>query len=128
MRKLKNTNMKREHIKCGEKRDLQVDYKVPGGKLLRIRAKVTNTIQFVEIAGDFFIYPEESISDIENCLIGCNIVQHEIETRLSAIANKKNIIMVGISPKHIADAIIQGHNSSKELNGIKGIMEGGIGK
>ena len=43
--------------------------KIPGGKLLRISC-VTNDaiIQQISIRGDFFMYPEESVFDIESHL------------------------------------------------------------
>lgn len=45
--------------------------KVPGGKLVRIKVDCSDgTIRSLRIEGDFFIYPEEGIVDLESSLIG----------------------------------------------------------
>ncbi len=50
------------------------DYKVPSGKLLRIDADVNgDVIRDITICGDFFIYPEDGISRIEDSLRGQKI-------------------------------------------------------
>lgn len=42
--------------------------KVPNGKLLILRVDFDKKINKVEIIGDFFVHPEESIEDIEKSL------------------------------------------------------------
>lgn len=54
---------------------LSADYKVPGGKLLRVQLtldtlKAPPTIADLRIHGDFFMHPEEAIEELEACLVG----------------------------------------------------------
>ncbi len=49
----------------------KADYKVPGGKLIRVRVWHRNgIIEKVRFHGDFFIHPEEAIEELENGLVG----------------------------------------------------------
>jgi len=54
---------------------LSADYKVPGGKLLRVQltldtSQAPPTIADLRIHGDFFMHPEEAIEELEACLVG----------------------------------------------------------
>ncbi len=53
-----------------------VDYKVPGGKLLRIQVEFNGSkILLCRIFGDFFMHPEEKILNLEQFLVGQDITQ-----------------------------------------------------
>ncbi len=48
---------------------LSADYKVPGGKLLRVRLLETGgRIESAKISGDFFLIPEDSLAKLEMML------------------------------------------------------------
>ena len=55
---------------------LSADYKVVGGKLLRVQLMVTEAasgaraIDSISIFGDFFMHPEEAIEELERLLTG----------------------------------------------------------
>lgn len=50
---------------------MRVDYKVRNGKLLRLEFELDkDIIKKIKINGDFFIYPETAITEIENILVG----------------------------------------------------------
>ncbi len=87
-----------------KQRELSKDYKAKGTKLIRIRAKAAgNKITFIKISGDFFIYPEEAITKIEENLVGA-------ELKKGVIAGKVNKIkaeLVGISAEDIEKAILE---------------------
>ena len=52
---------------------LEANYKVPGGKLVKVKLDVSSgKINQVRILGDFFLHPEETILTIEDSLIGCH--------------------------------------------------------
>lgn len=82
-------------------------YKVPGGKLLEIRLDYDESIKKAEILGDFFLYPEESISDIEKSLIGIKTGESEkaIAEKIRKLVNSKKIEMIGIDPESISKAV-----------------------
>ena len=49
-------------------------YKVPGGKLLKISLEPEdNRIKSIRIMGDFFLHPEESITELEDGLKGADV-------------------------------------------------------
>ena len=57
-----------ERIRSGEH---FVEKKIPGGKYIKISISITDgTISGASITGDFFIYPENYIEDLEKELIG----------------------------------------------------------
>ena len=52
----------------------RADYKVKGGKLIRVRVwHRGDVIERVRFYGDFFIHPEEAIEELESSLSGKNI-------------------------------------------------------
>lgn len=79
-------------------------HKVPQGKMLRIEADITDSvINNIKITGDFFIHPEEVITEIENFLIGKKV--EKIEQGLSIFLDKKNIRIIGFTPKDLQYAL-----------------------
>jgi hypothetical protein len=81
--------------------------KVPDGKLVIAKVSYSDKIERVQILGDFFIYPEESLSLIENMLVGSmiNSTKDEIAAQIEALAAKQHIEMVGVTPDAMAQAI-----------------------
>lgn len=56
-----------------------------------------NIIAEVKITGDFFIYPEEAIEDIEQTLIGSSSNEKDIKASLSQLYQQKSISTPGIT-------------------------------
>ncbi|MCE5296495.1 MAG: hypothetical protein LLG16_05255 [Euryarchaeota archaeon] len=49
----------------------QAERKVPGGKLVRVKADIDGSvIRSVRIEGDFFVHPEEGLAALESSLVG----------------------------------------------------------
>ena len=87
---------------------MHIDYKVKGGKLLRIDIEIEKeTIKDIRIAGDFFMYPEEFILELEKTLIGMPLVRERIEDKLRKAAKESNVKMIGISIEDIVNAILR---------------------
>lgn len=82
-------------------------YKVPEGKLVEIRLDYDDVIEKAEMLGDFFLYPEESISKIESGMVGMKTATSEkaISEKIRAIADSNGIEMIGITPEAIARAV-----------------------
>jgi len=77
---------------------MKIDYKVPGGKLLRIKAEVEEGIlKEVKISGDFFLHPEEKITDIEKSVTGQVIEEENLRKRLSEVFKRNDIKSIGFS-------------------------------
>ena len=82
-------------------------YKVPGGKLVKIRVKYGSTIENINILGDFFIHPESSIQKLEARLTGLKIDQTEEEFAaiIEESRRSEGAEMIGVDSKSIAHAI-----------------------
>ena len=80
--------------------------KVPGGKLLKLKIEIDGTkIKSIQILGDFFVYPEESLFELEKALLG---VQREqcLDIISSAIAQQK-MTLAGFSANDLNNLIQQ---------------------
>ena len=83
--------------------------KVEGGKLLRVKVDYNTEsmlIEDVQMHGDFFIYPEEFIDDIEQLLV--NLDQKDSEQSIAAALQRliedENADLIGVTPESIARA------------------------
>lgn len=81
------------------------EYKVPGGKLLRIELDVEkDVIKNVRITGDFFMYPEESILTLENILVGTPYRRKEIHEKLMKFF-KQGVQLIGATPEDLLNTL-----------------------
>ena len=77
-------------------------YKIPKGKLLKISLdynEKTNIINDLNISGDFFAYPEESIELIENELKNTVMENDIIFKKIESIVNNYKIQFIGLSSR-----------------------------
>jgi lipoate-protein ligase A len=68
---------------------VSADYKVPGGKLLRVRMTLADktgapVIETITLTGDFFMHPEEAVEDLEARLIGSPWEAEAVRARVRA--------------------------------------------
>jgi hypothetical protein len=85
-------------------------YKVPNGKLLKIFIDFNiekKKINKIKIAGDFFVYPEESIENIEKNLKNVKLERGSIIEIINTIARKHKIEFIGINSEDIAEGILR---------------------
>ena len=81
--------------------------KIKDGKLLRVRVDFDKGINKVQIIGDFFAYPEESIEEIEKNLSKLSLdfdEQQEIDN-LRKFVEKNNIQLVGLNEESIIKSL-----------------------
>lgn len=91
----------------------QATKKVPGGKLLRVKvrtnesAQSTETITDIQISGDFFLHPEESLPAIEKNLIGLpkNGAQQLLAAKIRTVLSRQHAAFIGVTPEDIAQTI-----------------------
>lgn len=89
--------------KLFEKANLKAVYKAKKG-VIKISAWVLdNEIKDIMITGDFLIYPEKSLTDIENSLKGAKLDKDELTKRVESV---EGVEFVGISPEDFANAIL----------------------
>ena len=81
--------------------------KVSGGKLVGVRVEYTDKIDRIQILGDFFMHPEESIFKIEEALLGAPLSESEwdIAERIRRVADANKVEMLGVTPEAIAATI-----------------------
>jgi len=73
--------------------------------MVRINVELDgNVINGIQITGDFFLMPEDSIYDIENALVGQNIESSIEDTVIDAL-ELKNAILIGITAADIQGLI-----------------------
>lgn len=82
--------------------------KVPNGKLLKITADLDDAVLVsIQITGDFFVYPEESISQLEQLLRYQPIEKELLLYMIDAFFKQNNVELFGITAEAIADAIMR---------------------
>lgn len=82
-------------------------YKVPNGKLLKIFLEQSGgKIKAVKITGDFFIYPEEKISALEESLKGEVLAEENLAKKLKSIIEKEKLELLGVDAGSIAKVIL----------------------
>ncbi|MFN3621733.1 MAG: lipoate protein ligase C-terminal domain-containing protein [Nitrososphaerales archaeon] len=85
---------------------LKSEYKVKGGKMIKVTLDVEeNVIRRALIAGDFFLYPEEAIEQIEESLRGLNVVSLDLERVLSDAVMRSGAQLLGVAVEDIASAV-----------------------
>jgi lipoate-protein ligase A len=90
--------------------------KVPGGKLLIVKLRYGDRINELQLQGDFFVFPEDALSKIENAFIGMG-ASEDITAFSSAASDAirhNNIELIGITPDAIAQTIKMALSRSSE--------------
>jgi hypothetical protein len=85
-------------------------YKVPNGKLLKIFIDYNikkNTINKINITGDFFVYPEESIEIIEKKLKNVKLEKNLLIEKINSIIKEYKIEFIGLNSEGITEGILQ---------------------
>jgi len=84
-------------------------YKVPNGKLLKIFLQYdekNNSIDEINITGDFFAYPEEAIELIENKLKNMLLEREHLLRKIRSIIKEHNIQFIGLSAEGLTEGIL----------------------
>ena len=91
---------------------LEANYKVPGGKLIKVKLSVSSEkIDQVRILGDFFLHPEETILAIEESLIHSNIDENSIEKTIERILNESDATLIGATAADFSKTILMAWDS-----------------
>lgn len=85
-----------------ERNEVSADYKVPGGKLLRVRMTLaglagTPVIAGITLTGDFFMHPEAAVEDLEARLTGAPWEAGAVRARVRAFfATDVEVVGAGV--------------------------------
>ena len=86
---------------------LSVDYKAPGGKLLRVRLKETDgRIESAKISGDFFLITEDSLPKLEMMLEDVPLKEKELKLLVDRFFRGTSAQGLGVSPDDFVKAIL----------------------
>ena len=95
------------------------DYKTPGGKLVRVDFSIDDgTVRNPIVSGDFFLYPDDALSDITHALDGITttMTEPEIASRVAA-AIPPGTEWLGSSPEALATAVRRALVEGESSNG-----------
>jgi lipoate-protein ligase A len=59
------------------------------------------------ISGDFFMYPEDRLWELERDLEGCATCREEIAGKVHAFYHRSGVVTPGVSPEDFAEAVIR---------------------
>jgi len=94
-------------ISEGNQSRMHGEYKTPNGKLIAVDFEVENDkLKDVMISGDFFLYPEEALTDLTDALEGLavELSESEISERVR-MALPRDAELLGSSPEAIGAAV-----------------------
>ncbi|TFF91093.1 hypothetical protein EU545_05670 [Candidatus Thorarchaeota archaeon] len=93
---------------------IEHDYKVPGGKLLRIKMELEGElITSIQILGDFFLHPEETIIDIEDSLVNMNLDPEGLLRSVNSAMSERSAKLIGAKPEDIVAAILSASSETE---------------
>ena len=88
--------------------DIAMERKVKGGKMVKIKARIEEgVIKDIKITGDFFVYPEVGVEDIEQAVIGLRRDKEVIKNEIRKVLREKGIRLIGFSEEDVAEMISQ---------------------
>lgn len=83
------------------------ELKAPKG-VIKVELEISDgAISTISLSGDFFLYPEEAIEDLERTLVG---VKAEKESLLAAVVKfyrSTKVVTPMLEPEHWAEAILK---------------------
>jgi lipoate-protein ligase A len=90
--------------------------KVPEGKMVRLKIDFDDKIFGIKINGDFFLHPEETITKIENTLIGLDVSESikTIEEKITKTLQENNAQFIGLNANELAQIIKEAVQSEME--------------
>lgn len=91
---------------------MEGSYKAAKG-LIRVRAKVeSGRIKQLQIAGDFFMYPEDRLWELESALTGTTINRDEILSKVQTFYEQTGVLSPGVIPEDFTEAIVRAVSDS----------------
>lgn len=82
----------------------QASRKVPGGKLIRLKAGIKEgKLSAPQLSGDFFLSPPEAIKQLEEAMEGWPVEEaKELEEVLGYVIEREHISIQGFTAKDVA--------------------------
>lgn len=91
---------------AGDVRVLEIDYKAK--KLIRIRAEIKgNRILSIDIRGDFFAAPKETVEGLEEMLIGLELEARTVSNAIERFYRESGAQILGLDPIDLSNALLK---------------------
>lgn len=89
------------------------DFKGPGGKLIRVHlSEDGGLIRSIQITGDFFLVPEESLSKLEKMLVDAPLREKDLRVLVDRFFQGTRAQGLGVSPNDFVKAILSAKEAS----------------
>jgi lipoate-protein ligase A len=99
------TNWEKSRMAQLRPKYLSANFKAPGGLIRATVERVEDKVRDLVISGDFFMLPNEAISQLERKIIGASVAGDEILNRIKNAYAKLSIESPGVAPTDIETAI-----------------------
>lgn len=84
---------------------MEGSYKAAKG-LIRVKVEVeSGHIREIQIAGDFFMYPEDGLWELESTLKGTAVSRNKILPKVKAFYERTKVLTPGVTPEDFAEAV-----------------------
>ena len=88
---------------------LKNSLKIKGGKFIKINYEINNNIiSKIKYTGDFFLYPEESLIDLERLLTGKKFEYDVLKPIINNFFNDK--MLIGVSASDFLELLFQNNS------------------
>ena len=92
---------------------MRIEYKVPSGKLVAAETTVeSGLIKKVKISGDFFMYPEGLLWELERTLRGTPASKERILAKIENFYDSTGVLTPGVIPQDFTEAIMRALSAS----------------
>lgn len=91
----------------------EILYKIPNGKMVRLYLDFDTTLlNYIQICGDFFVHPEETISEMERALTRIPIEsgRGRVKGLLDRVVENNDAELIGVDTQSLADLICEAMN------------------
>ena len=89
------------------------DYKAAGGKLVRVRlTEEEGKVKSVQISGDFFLLPEDSLPTLEKMLEGAALQESDLRKVIGRFFETGHVQSLGVSGDDLVRALL---SASEEM-------------
>jgi len=83
------------------------DYKAAGGKLVRVRlTEEEGKVKSVQISGDFFLVPEDSLPTLEKMLDGTLLQEADLRKTIFRFFETSQVQSLGVSGDDLVRALL----------------------
>jgi hypothetical protein len=76
--------------------------------LIRVRVAIADdAIGSIQISGDFFMYPEDALWDMERTLVGAKKDRAAILSKVTEFYRNTGVLTPGVEPEDFTEAIVR---------------------